>query len=379
MKPYIHIHPFTHLLIYPFTFLLISCSQPPSLPQPPTEPEPGRRDYEWTIDTITSSESEQLIMADVWGSRPDNVYMVGHNMRNKDMVFHYDGKIWKSIPITWNEGGPIRNRISLSEIHGFAADDIWVGGDQLRELNDKWDSSFIAHYDGNTWKEYELKDGFYIVTLGGYKPDALWAGGGFGQVWFYDGVTWRLNSVPLPVPASMVDSSSNLFVVGSIAGNDPNDLYLHAYRTRGNAPSPRLLYYFYHYDNTKWNLLDSSNVGAPKWGVRLWMSPNGTLYSVGGSYIYSYTGNSWKVQLRVFNTYLERISGSNDKNIFAVGQRGGVYHFNGSDWYQFKELKNDEFMLNGIWTDGTEVFIVGNMFPNYGRTIVIHGRLKEEG
>ena len=72
----------------------------------------------------------------------------------------------------------------------------------------------------------------------------------------------------------------------------------------------------------------------------------------------------------VFNApAIYRMCGVAEDNFFAVGS--SIYHWNGKDLYEFKELPRQGVELSDVWTDGTEVFIVGN---DYTRTIVYHGR-----
>jgi hypothetical protein len=75
------------------------------------------------------------------------------------------------------------------------------------------------------------------------------------------------------------------------------------------------------------------------------------------------------------------IAGTDDNNLFIVGAgfRDGLYygvvhHYNGSDWFQFSNLALIDVILYDVWTDGREVFAVGNTtrFPQV--SIVVHGK-----
>ncbi len=61
--------------------------------------------------------------------------------------------------------------------------------------------------------------------------------------------------------------------------------------------------------------------------------------------------------------------------MFAVGDFGKAYHFNGSDWYQFKQLDNENIVYTGVWTDGNAAFICGFTTDSYPqKTIIWHGK-----
>lgn len=52
------------------------------------------RTYTWIIDTLAYPGSFQTSMQDIWGSSPNDVYVVGHNDRGFGKMFHFDGKQW---------------------------------------------------------------------------------------------------------------------------------------------------------------------------------------------------------------------------------------------------------------------------------------------
>ena len=58
-----------------------------------------------------------------------------------------------------------------------------------------------------------------------------------------------------------------------------------------------------------------------------------------------------------------------EDNLIAVGT--SVWHWNGSDWYEFTNLPSVSFSKYTVWTDGREAFVVGTDGSN---TYVLHGR-----
>ncbi len=59
--------------------------------EPPKEIPKDPRTYTWTVDTIAYPGSFQTTMRAIWGSAPNDVYVVGHNERGGlGKMFHYD-------------------------------------------------------------------------------------------------------------------------------------------------------------------------------------------------------------------------------------------------------------------------------------------------
>ncbi len=57
--------------------------------------------------------------------------------------------------------------------------------------------------------------------------------------------------------------------------------------------------------------------------------------------------------------------------MFNINGFGGVRHFNGTDWYSYSLFETFPFRLLHGWTDGKEVFIVGN---DDIRSVILHGK-----
>ena len=81
-------------------------------------------------------------------------------------------------------------------------------------------------------------------------------------------------------------------------------------------------------------------------------------------------GSSWTNILQSQSNF-SYIGGISDESIFVAGTLGEVWHYNGKDWFQYKELLNPDITYSGVWTDGKEVFIVGYDLPY---SFVFHGK-----
>ncbi len=64
---------------------------------PPDDTDSWPRNLAWSIDTLAYPGSFQTMMSDIWGSDPNNVYVVGHNERGYGKMYHYDGLAWTDV------------------------------------------------------------------------------------------------------------------------------------------------------------------------------------------------------------------------------------------------------------------------------------------
>jgi hypothetical protein len=98
---------------------------------------------------------------------------------------------------------------------------------------------------------------------------------------------------------------------------------------------------------------------------RLWFSPWGKLYRTwsGVSYL-----DSVKWRDMGLSGFTRGVFGTSEDNLFAVGT--SVWHWNGSNWYEYTNVPSQQFTMFKMWTDGREVFIVGTDGTN---SYILHG------
>jgi hypothetical protein len=108
------------------------------------------------------------------------------------------------------------------------------------------------------------------------------------------------------------------------------------------------------------------------WGYgRIWASPWGKIYSVGGG-VFRLDADSWTL-IRDSPSVLRSMFGVESQSVFVVGDFGNLLHFNGADWYQFPQFIRTDLVLFDVWTDGTEVFVVGTEADGT-KTYILHGK-----
>ena len=194
-------------------------------------------------------------------------------------------------------------------------------------------------------------DASYLRNVWGSSRDNIFAVGYNGTILHYNGINWQKQ-----------ESNSDAQLL-SVWGIDGNDVYVVGAKLDNFEPNDTTIYYLYHYNGQSWITINSYIstplfTPGPFGTVSLWGTKKSNLYSVGLG-IYQIIGSNW-IKLVSTHAYLKHIYGNNDKNIFAVGQSGLIYHYNGENW---KELTLNEFTgiaFEGVWTDGNQVFIVGS-------------------
>jgi len=348
-------------------FIALSCKDTP--PEPPVHKDP--RTYTWTVDTLSYPGSVQTIMTGIWGSSPSNLYVVGHNDQARGLMWHFDGTSWSPVRLTVIDGGPITGSISLSAIRGFAANDVFAVGARFVQhvgSTELSDTSLAIHFDGNQWRDISPVSGKYLHEVWGRSANDLWVGGVKSTFFHRSSSGWTRDTLPIGVPPG---ASLQLT---SIIG-DPSSTFAFGLTTQSNPI--RFTYSFFGRFGQSWSLVDTFVIDQPgsidMWGSAGWVSPSGQLYSYSPG-VFRWQGNQWVPFL--MNSFAFRgMAGISEQNVFLVGDFGKVYHYNGSDWFQFQNLSDENVVYTGVWFDGKEVFIVGytaSSSPN--KTVIVHGR-----
>lgn len=326
------------------------------------------RQYKWTVDTLAYPGSFQTSMRDMWGSSSKDVYVVGHNFLNRGLMYHFDGKAWGEVP-QYHPDTQGNSAIDLSAVYGFSTNDIWAVGERIYTNPNRppnfLDSSLVIHYDGSNWTEAKNLRKRRLMSVWGTSFSNLFVGGHEGVIMHYDGLRWTTQSVSPPAQLLYIGGDANrLFAGGGVTAGSLDTLM--AFTNSGHG----------------WQLLDRQFISdyyqSPRFGSSDFYSPaSGVYYSVGWG-IFHWQGARWEMAQRT-ETFLNDIFGTNSSNIFAIGQFGKAYHWNGNDWalltLPFDKIPSD-IWLTGVWTDGKEAFICG--FGN-GRggvqvTFILHGK-----
>ncbi len=327
--------------------------------------KPGRRDYTWTIDTLSYPGSLQTTMRDMYAVNENNIYVVGHNEVGYGKMYHYNGLKWSDVKLTQSQGGNILGGIDLSAIYGFGANDIWAVG--YRDYYDpvhhqSHDSTLIIHYNGTQWNEAEIEYGRgELQGVWGSSPNDVWAGGIYGALYHYNGATW-----------TKVHTDTSLWFLDF--GGKKSEQYALAYNRKDTVGYFATIHYLLSYKETIWTITEQfAEIPNARWtfGHYSICYIDKEFYSIGYG-IFRKRNNSWNKLINTgANTFLN-VFGTRMKNIYAIGVYGITYHFNGNDWKEIQELYNTSISyFSSGWTNEKEVFILGN--DNY-KTYIYHGK-----
>ena len=352
-------------------FVLIGCQDDGSGPPPPPPKDP--RTYTWTVDTLQHPESFQTMMTRIWGSSPNNVYVVGHNDVGKRKMYHYDGQRWDVVPLTQNEGGPI-DRPNLSDVFGFSTSNIYVVGDRpIANPNpppQTISASLIICFDGVQWREIPTT-GLFLEAVAGNSAGMAYTAGGGNVGFFLGGTTATPDTIPITPPENTV------FQVNSVSMSNAGDVYALANWHNNTTAEDR--YYFLHRGTSiGWRIVDSATVRPGlvenKWGyARVWYSPWSQLFSVYAG-VFRWNGSTWdRIYVNSDNIGLTDIKGKTAMNLFVCGYFGLLYHFDGHDWYQYQQFADINLVLTDLLIFENEVFLLGHQAGGY-RSYVFHGK-----
>jgi hypothetical protein len=197
---------------------------------------------------------------------------------------------------------------------------------------------------GTSWQPaaFDASSFGWLLDTCGASPDDLYAVGGTessGAAMHFDGKSWSPVSLGAPVPLlnwCHAFSSSDVAMVGN---------------------SGTVL----HFDGNAWNL-QATPTTQNLWGV--WGASPSDLWSVGGdgladgqATLLHWDGSQWSsVTLpalqKVGVDQLLKVWGTSASNVYVVGQRGVVLHFDGSTWEEQLVGASDD--LVSLWGSGPD-------------------------
>jgi hypothetical protein len=331
------------ILLSVFYFSLLSCNT--------TDPgedntTPGRRDYEWTVDTL-SSPPNYFYLYSLWGSSPTNLWAVGYAGESINSIWHFNGTVWKK--------STQRLSSNIFSIWGSGSADIWCcdspGGN-------------IFYYNGSLWnkigyfpyKDYQLT---YLNNIWGTKKDDVYLAGSaydtnrgiVGFLMHYDGSNWNYLNMPEKNYAyhAIRKSSKNGYIYILAVEYGVND-------------KEKIL----SFDGKALNEIYTENNSNEVMTVK---EMNGDIYLCIGPKIYKPKNSSLELWKDFSNTrYLGRVWGRSEKDFFGVAS-DGLVHYNGTDLVTIYPTSSS--IVDGFIFE-KDIFIICDF------RIIIHGKLKSD-
>ncbi|MFH1194343.1 MAG: hypothetical protein V1720_01445 [bacterium] len=314
-------------------------------------PDPGRRDYVWTVDTLNY---EFKVLYRLWASSPDDVWAISSGGEIDKEVHHFDGTKWTTGEYFL---------YSICSIYGFASNNIFIGGENGK----------IWHFDGNEWKLFTTltKDGHADVAfdnMWGANPNDLFAFGAYPdeEGYFNNPVIAQYNGWKW----GMYNTKGLFGIVEHLYKNAPdNKIYLQVLGGRNYTDSTHI----YEYNNGNYTEL-YSNIWAQGFHADISLI-NGEVYFALGNRICRRVNNQFHTVLDVnIPNFYQRFWGRSRKDLFLM-MDNGLAHYNGTD---IKYFFNYDFRTEIF---GAALFEHDVFFLIYetqtGLNLIYHGKLKE--
>jgi len=336
-----------------------------------------------------------VVVEDLWGAASDDMFAVG----TAGTILHYDGDAWADM----TSGASV----DLHGVWGTASDNVFAVGD----------GGTILRYDGAEWSAMASNTQSGLFGVHGTGPTQVFAVGNAGAFAEYDGTSWSThNQGTRDLFAVYVPDSTEVLAAGrngrlvrrkdgawapivtgisdtwtAISGTSSNNVYVCSE-----------LGALVHYDGSAWSTLLTGDVDE---SLRdLWPSGSGVMTVAGGfTRVLEYTGDAretayqapvptrvlksvcqlangdaflsgphavWRIRGDDVTQYsfpsvtLWTLWGSGPDDVFVVGDKGSIFHFDGTAWT--RQQSNTTAPL--LWVDGTssqDVLVVGYEMVHY--------------
>lgn len=334
------------LLVTALAFLVInSCTE--SITNP--EPEPGRRDYVWKVDTLFLPFNS---FTDITGTSPTDIWVCGPGGDLDKTFYHYDGQSWKSDLVS--------RPFSPKSISSLSYNNVWSSGrtGMIWKFNgSQWSQVYKHNINGNddiTFERISPISGNNIFAVGQYFIKNDYG----GIILQHNGAEWIQLNIPRIRTA---------FV--GIKKSENGKIYLWGVT---NEQFTESRYQFYELEgNSLKEIYNGSQNTDAEYGSLLQLGSK--TYFIIGYDFFSYNGNIFSKVGRLSDDprFLNVGWGRNEKDIF-LGMRDGIAHFNGENTVYLYQTSENIFVRKGIVFD-EEVFFIGR--DGNGNNLIFHGIL----
>lgn len=338
--------PPTFALLFPFLIALAGCDllrqDDPDTPLPP-----GRRDYVWKVDTLSTPPGGFIY--DIWGSSPNDVWAVVEG--GFPRLWHYDGEDWEAWPEFFSS--------SFLSIFGFSTDNVWMGGGDGQ----------IHHYDGNKWTlnhTYQVDGmlGAKIRAIWGTSASNIYAIGSVSDEQYntrsfilnYNGTTWRELLL------------TDFYVLFESIRRDGKGLFLQGIKLAQNIGDAHTKH-FYRVSNGQ--LIEIRT--QPESQSRMFMENIGKVsYFQFNQKLHTYSDGQFNLHLDIPFSSIYGFGGRHEKDVFFFNQTN-VFHFDGETTIPLTSIGQlPRGVSKPLYLEKDVFFIVLDM----NSSIIYHGNLK---
>ena len=216
--------------------------------------------------------------------------------------------------LEWKEAFDAQSFGWLLNVWGPSPDDLWAVGGTPAEGK-------IQHWDGSAWAAMDTGQDIPLLNWAyGFSCNDITLVGNEGTILHYDGGTFTVQDTP---------TDQNLW---GVWGPAPNDLW--AVGGNNSDETDRIIL---HFDGTAWTespipMLQKANVRA---FFKVWGTSSDNVYVVGSrGVVLHWEGSEWVEELVGASDDLISVWGTGPDHVVAVGGRGNgiVSRFDGSEW-----------------------------------------------
>jgi len=341
-----------------FNFIFVLFTLIGSLSCDSTEPidelKPGRRDYTWSIDTL-SKIAYKNSYTELWGYDPQHVWIAGDSWDLDKNILRFDGTSWHLIPI-------LNQPPAAWALYGIDANNIWAAG------NSFW------KYNGNRFEfynKYSIQGFARILTNDIYGSDIshLFAVGGAEE-----DTTGNLHPFILQFKNNSwelihVDSMRGVFVYVKYSDSDPNSLYLLLSEVNSGAPDYLRIF---NYSNNRFTELHNNELNPSD---TPWITVLNNEATIAWDKKIFQLANGKPKLLYDFSSTIKSHSpfwGRNIKDLFFEVE-GGLGHYNGEDIKVLFPINKKFYIMNCLFFE-KQVFILFYEYESF-KFYVLRGKL----
>lgn len=300
---------------------------------------------------------------DVWGTGPDNVFVVGNPYSSHGQVMHFDGLSWTYPTIP-----------EIPQLHS-----IWGSGPS--DVYSVGEDGAILHFDGTLWSEVERVTCKALREVSGSGPSDVYAVGDDGKALHFDGTLWK--SIRKDNPDHHVGTIwAESFDRFAMNGLDCGTVYLYdrgAWRETyvGIAGGVRTLAgrslddlyalvdrEVYHFDGETWKFSGSLDAFFPG---EMWFPDEPYAgFAIGGGSIFQFNGSSWREVVKDAPWVMVSLWGAARDCVYVINSTGIVYHYDGTSWNTIPAPADALIDMWGV--SATEVYVLAEKLYRYDGT-----------
>lgn len=277
----------------------------------------------WPPGTDCSKPRERIRNTAVWGSGPEDVWVVGYSMTTlQGSLRHWKSSAWVPVAPPPTTGGSTTVP-PVWGVWGSSASDVWAVADR----------GAILSWNGSAWSS----EGGSATTppfsaVGGAGPRDVWAVQAPGTMLHRTDAGW--------VPTA----TGTALQIQGVWGIGPGNVW--AVSDQGTI---------LHWDGALWS---ASTVGALPFAA-VWGSPSGDVWAVGAAGAVAHlTGSVWSAASSGTAQYLRGVWGRAPDDVWAVGDVGTIIHWDGVQWAPVPSGTTERLL--GVWGSGpADVWAVG--------------------